>query len=258
MKLPLGRRIFLGTALVVVAVLGSALLVDQAASRCRGRRRLRPRPRRHRAPRSATRSRAGASAPPAHRRPWSRSPPTSPASASRSAPAIAPTCSTRPTSCRGQTGADWVLITDGAGVLQAWTAQRGIFDEDFSGGALIGRAMEGAGHPGLWLEPRRRAGRPLSGGRRSGGESRQHHAVRRRGWRASDRQRVRRAAPAEHRLRDPVLLARHAGVPQVAVSTLPRRSGWRTRCAGRRSGKSTATARPPGSACTPGAKSTRA
>jgi eukaryotic-like serine/threonine-protein kinase len=54
---------------------------------------------------------------------------------------------------RAQTGADWVLITDRQGVLQAWTAQRGIFDEDFSGGALIGKALEGQTTEGLWIEP---------------------------------------------------------------------------------------------------------
>jgi HAMP domain-containing protein len=54
---------------------------------------------------------------------------------------------------RLQTGADWVLITDGAGVLQAWTANRGSWGEDFSRGALIGRAMEGQITQGLWLEP---------------------------------------------------------------------------------------------------------
>jgi HAMP domain-containing protein len=54
---------------------------------------------------------------------------------------------------RTQTRADWVLITDGNGVLKAWTAQRNVFDEDFSGGALIGRALEGQITEGLWLEP---------------------------------------------------------------------------------------------------------
>ena len=53
---------------------------------------------------------------------------------------------------RAQTGADWVLIVDGAGVLKAWTAQRGAGDEDFSGGALIGRALEGRTTEGLWIE----------------------------------------------------------------------------------------------------------
>jgi HAMP domain-containing protein len=54
---------------------------------------------------------------------------------------------------RAQTGADWVLITDGHGVLQAWTAQRTTPEQDFSGGALIGRALEGQTTEGLWIEP---------------------------------------------------------------------------------------------------------
>ena len=54
---------------------------------------------------------------------------------------------------RTQTGADWVLITDPAGVLKAWTADRNAFGEDFSPGALIGRSLEGKATEGLWLEP---------------------------------------------------------------------------------------------------------
>jgi eukaryotic-like serine/threonine-protein kinase len=54
---------------------------------------------------------------------------------------------------RAQTGADWVLITDRQGVLQAWTSQRDVFDQDFSGGALIGKALEGQTTEGLWIEP---------------------------------------------------------------------------------------------------------
>jgi HAMP domain-containing protein len=54
---------------------------------------------------------------------------------------------------KAQTEAEWVLITDARGVLQAWTRQRDLYDEDFSGGALIGRALEGQPTEGLWLEP---------------------------------------------------------------------------------------------------------
>jgi serine/threonine-protein kinase len=54
---------------------------------------------------------------------------------------------------KAQSAADWVLITDARGVLQAWTRERDLFDEDFSGGALIGRALEGQPTEGLWLEP---------------------------------------------------------------------------------------------------------
>ena len=54
--MPLGTKIFLGTALVVVAALGTALLVTEAradaAAEAASARALR----RHRAPRSATRS----------------------------------------------------------------------------------------------------------------------------------------------------------------------------------------------------------
>jgi len=54
---------------------------------------------------------------------------------------------------RSQTGADWVLITDPSGVLRAWTSERDLFDQDFSRGALIGRALEGKTVSGLWVEP---------------------------------------------------------------------------------------------------------
>jgi HAMP domain-containing protein len=54
---------------------------------------------------------------------------------------------------RTQSGADWVLITDQNGILKAWSAHRDLFDEDFARGALIGRALEGQPTEGLWLEP---------------------------------------------------------------------------------------------------------
>jgi HAMP domain-containing protein len=53
---------------------------------------------------------------------------------------------------RAQTGADWVLIVDEIGVLKAWTAERNATDQDFSRGALIGRALEGRTTEGLWIE----------------------------------------------------------------------------------------------------------
>jgi eukaryotic-like serine/threonine-protein kinase len=152
MKLPLGRRIFLGTTLVVVAVLGSALL--------------------------ATKRRADAAADDASARALGATASSiQEALASRSLTLLRLTQALvqvpayvsrigeslragdranlldQADEIRGQTGADWVLVTDGAGVLQAWTAQRGIFGEDFSRGALIGRAMEGQVTQGLWLEP---------------------------------------------------------------------------------------------------------
>jgi HAMP domain-containing protein len=152
MKLPLGRRIFLGTTLVVVAVLGSALL--------------------------ATKRRADAAADDASARALGATASSiQEALASRSLTLLRLTQALvqvpayvsrigeslragdranlldQADEIRGQTGADWVLVTDGAGVLQAWTARRGIFGEDFSRGALIGRAMEGQVTQGLWLEP---------------------------------------------------------------------------------------------------------
>jgi eukaryotic-like serine/threonine-protein kinase len=152
MKLPLGRRIFLGTTLVVVAVLGSALL--------------------------ATKRRADAAADDASARALGATASSiQEALASRSLTLLRLTQALvqvpayvsrigeslragdranlldQTDEIKGQTGADWVLVTDGAGVLQAWTAQRSIFGEDFSRGALIGRAMEGQVTQGLWLEP---------------------------------------------------------------------------------------------------------
>ncbi|HJR49887.1 MAG TPA: protein kinase [Gemmatimonadales bacterium] len=152
MKLPLGRRIFLGTTLVVIAVLGSALL--------------------------ATKRRADAAADDASARALGATASSiEEALASRSLTLLRLTQALvqvpayvsrigeslragdradlldQADEIRVQTGADWVLVTDGAGVLQAWTAQRNLFGEDFSRGALIGRAMEGQVTQGLWLEP---------------------------------------------------------------------------------------------------------
>jgi HAMP domain-containing protein len=53
---------------------------------------------------------------------------------------------------RAQTTAEWVLVVDDQGVLKAWTAQRNAPEADFSGGALIGRALEGRTTEGLWIE----------------------------------------------------------------------------------------------------------
>jgi eukaryotic-like serine/threonine-protein kinase len=150
--LPLGTRIFLGTALVVVAVLGSALLV--------------------------TKRRADAAADEASARALAASASSiNGALESRSVTLLRLTQALvqvpayvsrigeslrvgdranlldQADELRLQTGADWVLITDGAGVLQAWTANRAASGEDFSRGALIGRAMEGQITQGLWLEP---------------------------------------------------------------------------------------------------------
>jgi serine/threonine-protein kinase len=152
MRLPLGRRIFLGTALVVVTVLGSALLVTK---------------RRADAAADAASARAlGATASSIEEAVANRSVTLLrltqalvqvPAYVSRIGESLRAedraNLLDQADELRLQTGADWVLITDGAGVLQAWTANRGIFGEDFSRGALIGRAMEGQVTQGIWLEP---------------------------------------------------------------------------------------------------------
>jgi eukaryotic-like serine/threonine-protein kinase len=152
MTLPLGTRIFLGTSLVVVAVLGSALLVtkrraDVAADAASGRA-------------------IGATAASIEEALGSRSLTLLrltqalvqvPAYISRIGESLRAgdraNLLDQADELRLQAGADWVLITDGAGVLQAWTANRGSSGEDFSRGALIGRAMEGQITQGLWLEP---------------------------------------------------------------------------------------------------------
>jgi eukaryotic-like serine/threonine-protein kinase len=150
--LPLGTRIFLGTALVVVVVLGSALLV--------------------------TKRRADAAADEASARALAASASSIiealesrsvtllrltqalvqvPAYVSRIGESLREgdraNLLDQADELRDQTGADWMLITDGAGVLQAWTANRASAGQDFSGGALIGRALEGQITQGLWLEP---------------------------------------------------------------------------------------------------------
>jgi HAMP domain-containing protein/tRNA A-37 threonylcarbamoyl transferase component Bud32 len=152
MTLPLGTRIFLGTSLVVVAVLGSALLVTK---------------RRADVAADAASARAiGATAASIEEALGSRSLTLLrltqalvqvPAYVSRIGESLRAgdraNLLDQADELRLQAGADWVLITDGAGVLQAWTANRGSSGEDFSRGALIGRAMEGQVTQGLWLEP---------------------------------------------------------------------------------------------------------
>jgi len=152
MTFPLGTRIFLGTSFVVVAVLGSALLVTK---------------RRADVAADAASARAiGATAASIEEALGSRSLTLLrltqalvqvPAYVSRIGESLRAgdraNLLDQADELRLQTGADWVLITDGAGVLQAWTANRGSSGEDFSRGALIGRAMEGQITQGLWLEP---------------------------------------------------------------------------------------------------------
>ena len=150
--MPLSTRIFAGTALVVVAVLGLALL--------------------------ATKSRADAAADEATARALRATEATigdALQGRSRTLRQLAAALAQVPAyvsridesirigdranlldqvdELKAQSAADWVLITDARGVLQAWTRERDLFDEDFSGGALIGRALEGQPTEGLWLEP---------------------------------------------------------------------------------------------------------
>ena len=149
--MPLGRKIFVGTALVVVAALGSALVVTRtrtnAAAEAASARALR-------ATRSAI-SDALASRSQSLRQ-LTAALVQVPAYVSRIGEALRTDDRSnlldQADELRMQTGADWVLIVDGSGVLKAWTAQRGLSDEDFSGGALIGRALEGRTTEGLWIE----------------------------------------------------------------------------------------------------------
>jgi len=149
--MPLGRKIFVGTALVVVAALGSALVVTRtrtnAAAEAASARALR-------ATRSAI-SDALASRSQSLRQ-LTAALVQVPAYVSRIGEALRTddrgNLLDQADELRAQTGADWVLIVDGSGVLKAWTAQRGVSDEDFSGGALIGRALEGRTTEGLWIE----------------------------------------------------------------------------------------------------------
>ena len=149
---PLGTRIFLGTALVVVAVLGSALLVtkrraDAAADEASARALA--------ATASSIDEALGSRSTTLVR--LTQALVQVPAYVSRIGESLRggdrANLLDQADELRLQTGADWVLITDGAGLLQAWTANRGVSGEDFSRGALIGRAMEGQITQGLWLEP---------------------------------------------------------------------------------------------------------
>ena len=48
---------------------------------------------------------------------------------------------------------DWTLITDPAGLLQAWTMNREQFGDSLGEGALVGLALEGNPTEGVWIEP---------------------------------------------------------------------------------------------------------
>ncbi|HEY7636063.1 MAG TPA: protein kinase [Gemmatimonadales bacterium] len=152
MRLPLGTKIFAGTAFVVVAALGAALVVTKiranSAADAASERALR-----------ATEDAIGDALVGRSRtlRQLAAALVQVPAYVSRIGEALRANDRAnlldQSDELRRQTGADWVLITDGNGVLKAWTAQRNAYDQDFSRGALIGRALEGQTTEGLWLEP---------------------------------------------------------------------------------------------------------
>jgi serine/threonine-protein kinase len=147
----LATKIFAGAALVVVAALGTALVVTRsradAAAQAASARALR-----------ATRSAIGDALVSRSRslRQLTTALAQVPAYVSRIGEALRrgdrANLLDQADELRAQTGADWVLIVDEIGVLKAWTAQRSATDEDFSRGALIGRALEGRTTEGLWIE----------------------------------------------------------------------------------------------------------
>src|SRR5918994_350819 len=151
-RLPLGTKIFLGTALVVTLVLGVALLVTKRqADRAADAASFQAVQATEAAIRDALEGRsqtllqltASLVQVPVYVSRIGESVPTGePADLLDQADKT-----------REQIGAEWVLITDLSGVLRAWTSQRYLFDQDFSGGALIGRALEGRTTAGLWIEP---------------------------------------------------------------------------------------------------------
>ncbi|MBA3497668.1 MAG: hypothetical protein H0T86_11235 [Gemmatimonadales bacterium] len=146
--MPLGTKIFAGAALVVMAALGTALLVTRGrtdeAAQASSARALR-----------ATRSAIGDALVSRSRslRQLTAALVQVPAYVSRIGEALRTddraNLLDQADELRAQTGADWVLIVDEGGVLKAWTAQRAAADEDFSAGALIGRALEGRTTEGL-------------------------------------------------------------------------------------------------------------
>jgi HAMP domain-containing protein len=151
-RFPLGTKIFLGTALVVTAVLGAALLVtkrqaDVAASSAAFRA--------VRATQSAIRDALDGRS---HTlRQLTAALVQVPVYVSRIGESMRTDTRAdlldQADELRTQIGADWVLITDPTGVLKAWTSQRDLFDQDFSRGALIGKALEGQTTLGVWIEP---------------------------------------------------------------------------------------------------------
>jgi eukaryotic-like serine/threonine-protein kinase len=151
-RLPLGTRIFLGTALVVTAVLGVALLITKRqADRAADSAALQALQATQATIRDAIDGRSQTL------RQLTAALVQVPVYVSRIGESVRSgkraDLLDQADELRNQIGADWVLITDPTGVLQAWTSQRDLFDQDFSGGALIGRALEGKTTAGLWIEP---------------------------------------------------------------------------------------------------------
>ena len=152
MRLPLGTKIFLGTALVVTLVLGAALLVTKRqADRAADAASLQAVQATQAAIRDALEGRSQTLLQ------LTAALVQVPVYVSRIGESVRTgeraDLLDQADELREQIGAEWVLITDPTGVLRAWTAQRDLFDQDFSHGALIGRALEGRNTAGLWIEP---------------------------------------------------------------------------------------------------------
>jgi eukaryotic-like serine/threonine-protein kinase len=152
LRLPLRTKIFLGTALVVAAVLGAAMLVTKwQADRAGDAASLRALSATQAAIRDALEGRSQTL------RQLTAALVQVPVYVSRIGESVRTDNRAdlldQADELKAQIGADWVLITDPAGVVKAWTLQRDLFDEDFSRGALIGRALEGQTTAGLWIEP---------------------------------------------------------------------------------------------------------
>ncbi|HET6797532.1 MAG TPA: protein kinase [Gemmatimonadales bacterium] len=152
MRLPLATKIFLGTALVVTVVLGAALLVtNRQADRAADASALKSVTATQTAIRDALDGRSRTLLQ------LTAALVQVPVYVSRIGESVRSgkraDLLDQVDELKAQTGADWVLITDPGGALQAWTYRRDLFDQDFSRGALIGRALEGQTTSGTWIEP---------------------------------------------------------------------------------------------------------
>jgi eukaryotic-like serine/threonine-protein kinase len=152
LRLPLATKIFLGTALVVTAVLGAALLVtNRQAGRAADASALRAGTATQSAIRDALEGRSRTLLQ------LTAALVQVPVYVSRIGESVRSgnraDLLDQVDELKAQIGADWVLITDPGGTLQAWTYRRDLFDQDFSQGALVGRALEGQTTSGTWIEP---------------------------------------------------------------------------------------------------------